>query len=256
MKHHFNFFKTAVAGTVVVALAMTAGCTVKDDKAPPLMGPSGFGTSIDLAALPDTIFQDGASQSRIVVTARGPNGQPLRNEVLHAAIAVGGTIVDFGQLNAKTVVTGSDGTANLVYTSPPPVPGDPTDRNTVVTIMVTPSGTDFANSHARSVDIRLLPTGTVLPPTTAPIAEFTMSPSTAAAKVNIQFDASASRDDGQIVRYDWTFGDGGTATGVIVNRSYAAAGTYTVTLRVTDDRGLTGTTSRQITIGAPAKSQR
>jgi PKD repeat protein len=246
MTHH-KLTSGMMAG--FVAALLSTGCTVKEDGAPPLLGPSGFGTSIELTATPDAIHQDGASQSRITITVRGPHGQVLPNTVLHAAIAVDGTIVDFGHLSAKTLVTGSDGTASLTYTAPPPVAGG-TDQHTVVSVLVTPSGTDFANAHGRSVSIRLLPTGVILPPTTAPIAEFTMSPSTAVVGVNIHFDASASRDDGQIVRYDWTFGDGGTATGVTVSRSYAAAGTFTVTLRVTDDRGLTASTSRQVTITA------
>src|SRR5690606_9167475 len=57
------------------------------------------------------------------------------------------------------------------------------------------------------------------------------------------FDASASTDDGTIVRYDWAFGDGETATGRTSWHTYYLAGTYQVTLTVTDDRGLSTTTS-------------
>ena len=63
------------------------------------------------------------------------------------------------------------------------------------------------------------------------------------------FDGSASSDpDGTIVSYDWTFGDGGTASGAKPTHVYSAAGTYTVTLTVTDDTGrkATATTSASI----------
>ena len=65
----------------------------------------------------------------------------------------------------------------------------------------------------------------------------------------VAFDGSASSDpDGTIVSYDWTFGDGGTASGPKPTHAYSTAGTYTVTLKVTDDTGrtATGTTTASI----------
>jgi PKD repeat protein len=67
------------------------------------------------------------------------------------------------------------------------------------------------------------------------------------------FDASGSADaDGTVASYAWTFGDGSTGTGPNATRTYAAAGTYTVGLTVTDDKGATGTTSRSVTVTSPA----
>jgi PKD repeat protein len=55
------------------------------------------------------------------------------------------------------------------------------------------------------------------------------------------FNANASHDpDGSIVAYYWEFGDGTNGTGVAVRHSFTVAGTYTVTLTVTDDDGATG----------------
>lgn len=54
------------------------------------------------------------------------------------------------------------------------------------------------------------------------------------------FDGSGSSDpDGEIVSYGWDFGDGSSASGVTVGHIYDAVGTYTATLTVTDDEGLT-----------------
>jgi hypothetical protein len=47
---------------------------------------------------------------------------------------------------------------------------------------------------------------------------------------DVDFDGSASY--GHI--YEWTFGDGGTGTGVMTSHTYAQAGTYTACLKVTD----------------------
>ncbi len=53
----------------------------------------------------------------------------------------------------------------------------------------------------------------------------------------ITFDASKSTDDGEIVSYDWNFGDGTTAKGKIVKHRYIWPGTYNVVLTVTDNDG-------------------
>lgn len=54
----------------------------------------------------------------------------------------------------------------------------------------------------------------------------------------ITFNGIKSEDpDGTIVTYEWDFGDGMTAEGMIVDHTYDEAGQYIVTLKVTDDKG-------------------
>ena len=56
-------------------------------------------------------------------------------------------------------------------------------------------------------------------------------------------------------RYSWNFGDSTPAVaGATASHTYAAAGTYTITLTVTDNLGATGTTTRSVTVGPPASS--
>ncbi len=58
------------------------------------------------------------------------------------------------------------------------------------------------------------------------------------SKRSIQFDGTASSDpDGVIVAYQWDFGDGTTSTLAQPTHQYAANGSYTVTLTVTDNAG-------------------
>ncbi|TDN90828.1 PKD domain-containing protein [Microbacterium sp. BK668] len=84
----------------------------------------------------------------------------------------------------------------------------------------------------------------------APVASFTATSNELAVSV----DASASSDaDGNITGYDWTFGDGSTATGVTSSHTYAQAGTYTITLKVTDATSLVSTTTKVVTV-APNKA--
>ncbi len=76
--------------------------------------------------------------------------------------------------------------------------------------------------------------------------------SATASGLTAAFDATASSDtDGTIASYAWDFGDGSTGTGATPSHAYAAAGTYTVALTVTDDRGATGTASKAVTVTAP-----
>jgi serine protease len=89
--------------------------------------------------------------------------------------------------------------------------------------------------------------GTLPPANEPPVASFTFG----CDQLTCNFDGSGSTDpDGEIVRYTWTFGDGGTGTGTPVSNTYGASGSYTVRLTVTDDAGATGSTSEVITVDA------
>lgn len=96
--------------------------------------------------------------------------------------------------------------------------------------------------------------GTVTPqpsPDAPPLASFASDTS----DLNVTVDASASSDsDGTITQYAWDMGDGSHATGVRVAHAYANAGTYRVTLTVTDNAGLSGMADQSLTVTAPPAS--
>jgi hypothetical protein len=53
----------------------------------------------------------------------------------------------------------------------------------------------------------------------------------------VNFDAGDSFDDGDIVSYEWDFGDGSTGSGQTVSHVFESEGGYDVVLTVTDDQG-------------------
>ena len=90
----------------------------------------------------------------------------------------------------------------------------------------------------------------------APAATFSASPDAGIIPLTVEFDASGASDsDGEIVQYSWFFGDGASASGVTTTHTYTSAGTYTASLMVTDDGGLTNTRLHTITANAAASQK-
>jgi lysophospholipase L1-like esterase len=90
------------------------------------------------------------------------------------------------------------------------------------------------------------------PPNQPPTASFSYS----CADLACSFDRSGSTDtDGSISSYAWAFGGDGSGSGVTSSHGFSAAGTYTVSLVVTDNAGATGSTSQSVTVSAPPSTQ-
>lgn len=77
-----------------------------------------------------------------------------------------------------------------------------------------------------------------------PAASFTSS----CTDLSCNFTDGSSDSDGSIISHLWTFGDGSSSTAQSPSHSYAASGTYTVSLMVTDDAGATNSTSSNVTV--------
>ena len=89
----------------------------------------------------------------------------------------------------------------------------------------------------------------------APVAILALDPTSANTGVSITNDGKASYDlDGTIVLFEWNFGDGAVATSTAstTSHTYSNANTYTVTLKVTDNKGLTGNTTKTIVVSSPS----
>lgn len=120
---------------------------------------------------------------------------------------------------------------------------------TVVTVSLTVrDGRGGEDTATRQVTVTVGP-----PPTNqAPTAAFVFSPAAPLTTDAVMFDAGASSDpDGDALTYAWTFETLEPATGVVVTRTFPAAGAFTVTLTVDDGRGGVTTETKTVTVSPP-----
>ncbi|MGN7916632.1 S8 family serine peptidase [Lysobacter sp. 22409] len=74
--------------------------------------------------------------------------------------------------------------------------------------------------------------------------------------LTVTFTDASTDNDGNIVSRSWNFGDGSALSAATnPSRTYAAAGTYNVSLTVTDNAGATHTKTASVTVAAPAGVQ-
>jgi PKD repeat protein len=243
--------RKVLALAAVIALS---GCSLDNQSTPPLAGPSELGLSLEITATPDVIAQDGQSQAVVQVLARDANSQPVSGLAMRVDTSVGGALADFGRLSTHTASTDSNGRATVTYYAPAAPPATAT-TDSLVNVVVTPIGSNYANALPRTVEIRLMRPGAIISPFGTPTPKFIFSPTSPKEEDDVLFDASTSTDDGQIVSYRWDFGDGESDYGVRTTHSFVVARTYEVVLTVTDDQGLTASTAPvAVTVGAADKA--
>lgn len=82
----------------------------------------------------------------------------------------------------------------------------------------------------------------------APTAVITASSVNGLSPLVVSMNGSQSVDNGTVVSYQWQFGDGTSATGETVSRTFTDVGDYHVVLTVTDNDGLTASTTQVFTV--------
>lgn len=85
---------------------------------------------------------------------------------------------------------------------------------------------------------------------TEPILGFSITPLNPSTKDTVQFTDSSFDPDGTITDWLWNFGDGNTSTNSNPSHIYTKSGQYTVTLQVTDDKGMTSSMTSVLSISA------
>ncbi len=77
-----------------------------------------------------------------------------------------------------------------------------------------------------------------------PEARFTYS----CTELACQFDATTSSDDGDILQYQWNFGDSSSLNGATVSHTFSQSGSYSVSLTVIDNLGSSGEQTQNISV--------
>jgi PKD repeat protein len=89
-------------------------------------------------------------------------------------------------------------------------------------------------------------------PKVAPVAHLSISPTNGEIPLTVSLNASGSSDsDGTIVDYAWTASDGQEKFGTNTKITFDKSETYTITLTVTDNDGLTATAQDTVTVSEP-----
>ena len=199
-------------------------------------GPAGSGTDffrMSIPAAPDYV-QEGFLSSGDIVKNQAPTAAFTSSCTgLTCAFTDGSNDPD-GSVVAWQWTFGEGGTA----TAQSPSHTYATAGSYTVTLTVTDNqGATASTSN----------TVTVTAPNQPPKASFTLS----CNGLTCGFTSTSSDPDGTITAYNWTFGDGTSATAQNLSHTYAAAGSYTVALTVTDNQGATGSTSQTVTVTQP-----
>jgi PKD domain len=249
---------TLLAVPVLSAVLLSTGCTVHQQSAPGLSGPSGLAISLKMTATPDSVTQDGASRSTITVAAFDASGQAIAKQVQL-------TLFGPGTLSKAAVQTPD----SVIYTPPASTSGAPTVVTIGGTVVdVTGASSAIAGCGASpcplatpQVSLTIRPAGAIA--STAPLALMNVSTGSPSTSQAVTFDASPScgsqlvagacPNTSALTGFSWSFLDNATgsrtsASGQIVNHSFQTPGTFTVTLIATNDKGVQGSTSQSFLV--------
>ena len=166
-------------------------------------------------------------------------------------------VVPAGATNLTFTLSGGTGDADM-YVKAGSAPTDSVydcrpykSGNAETCTFATPvAGTYYVNLKAYSTfsGVSLKGDYTTASSNTAPVANFSFTTSGLTAT----FTDTSTDAQNNITSRSWNFGDGTTSTATNPSKTYAAAGTYTVTETVTDAGGLSSSKSASVTVSSPS----
>lgn len=182
---------------------------------------SGTGTPLVPPTIASITPNQASRAERVVGTIAGTN----LNGATQVYLGDGVTVEGFSVLNANTIEVRFTVNTNAAAGNRP-------------VEVVTPAGTARQSDIFSVLDNR------------APLPRISVEPSANGATNTVYtFDGFKSDDpDGNIVRFEFEFGDGKKANGPVVSHKFASVGRYEVIMRVTDDQDAQNFTSVEINV--------
>jgi PKD repeat protein len=103
-----------------------------------------------------------------------------------------------------------------------------------------------------SIGTNTAPNACPPPPANDPPTAAFSAPASRLSLLPVQFTDQSSDSDGRVASFSWSFGDGQSSNLRNPIHLFLAAGRFTVTLTVTDDRGATGSVPPASTMSSPS----
>ena len=166
--------------------------------------------------MPVSLDSDGDGMVDIVATITDAVGE------LKTDLTVNAEVTGMGRVTPEATNNG-DGTYTVTYTAAPKMIGE---NLATVTLMA-------ADEPGPPMDSVMVSVVDEMPPTVMAMVDA----SVVAPEQVVTFDGSGSTDNVGIASYSWDFGDGNSSDMAKVPHTYAAPGTYTAMLTVTDTAG-------------------
>ncbi len=192
----------------------------------------------------------------VSLTETGPSGVNTRTRVGYIVVSEPAPVAQFvgtptsgvvplvvsfanqstGTITSHAWIFGDGGTSTLAN------PSHTYTASGTYTVSLTETGPSGTNTRTR--------VGYIVVSEPAPVAQFAGTPISGVVPLTVSF---TNQSTGTITSHAWTFGDGGTSTLASPNHTYAASGTYTVSLTETGPSGVnTRTRVGYIVVSEPA----